>query len=36
MNFSVNNDTIPEKCNIFRMQLLELGLGEGGLEGFRV
>ena len=33
MNFSVN-DTIPEKCSIFRMQLLELGLGGGDLEGF--
>lgn len=33
MNFSVNNDTILEKCSISRMQLLELCLGEEGLEG---
>ena len=29
MNVYVTNDTILEKCSISRMQLLELGLGEG-------
>lgn len=33
MNFFVNNDTILEKCTISRIQLLELCLGEEGLEG---
>lgn len=33
MNFFANNDTILEKCSISRIQLLELCLGEEGLEG---
>ena len=36
VNFFVNNDTIPEKCSISRIQLLELGLGRGAWRVFRV
>lgn len=36
MNFSVKNDTIPEKCNIFPGAASGAWPGEGGLEGFRV